>query len=277
MQQSECRRIINSARDPFKQTVYMLLACYTPSGSFPSPIATTQVPLWRCICIMLILDILILQDWIWFHLALILQEVNSDTFINALRRLQQLVCKFGPDHFNAKKHPLLYFQVTRRTQTTETAKSLSHSYIFLYRLFLVHSSLRKLLSTSGVRVTMLSRRCILRQGSISTACCAHPVRTCLDLPIPFIPMALVISCLNQYRFLVLFSIGRGNTGGRGAVDLPRMLWHYALAVVEQRHDLGLALNYIHLMRSKKLPILICCTVLTDEWFLAETLSWRTLW
>jgi nuclear pore complex protein Nup93 len=21
------------------------------------------------------------------------------------------VCKFGPDHFNAKKHPLLYFQV----------------------------------------------------------------------------------------------------------------------------------------------------------------------
>ncbi len=51
------------------------------------------------------------QDWIWFHLSLIVQEENGEAFAASLRRLQQQVCKFGPDHFNAKKHPLLYFQV----------------------------------------------------------------------------------------------------------------------------------------------------------------------
>jgi hypothetical protein len=57
------------------------------------------------------------QDWIWFHLSLIVQEENGEAFAASLRRLQQQVCKFGPDHFNAKKHPLLYFQVLPRTTT----------------------------------------------------------------------------------------------------------------------------------------------------------------
>ncbi|ELR25346.1 nucleoporin interacting component protein [Acanthamoeba castellanii str. Neff] len=191
LQQADCRRTLNATRDPFKQIIYMLLTRHTPS-SLPAPISTTQ-------------------DWIWFHLSLIVQEENGEAFAASLRRLQQQVCKFGPDHFNAKKHPLLYFQVVLITLQFEKAIE------FLwgkgdYAVEAVH---------------------------FATGLYYYGVLRVPDADAPRSPNSIY-----------------SETSGRSAVDLPRMLWHYALAVVEQRRDLALALNYIHLVRDVALEDLM---------------------
>ena len=103
---AEFSQISRHVQDPFKLAVYKILGrCDLNKKSIVDVIQATE-------------------DYIWLQLTLIREDVDVEESAHdryTLRDLQDLLVRFGPEHFNSKINPFTYFQVLLLSGNFENA------------------------------------------------------------------------------------------------------------------------------------------------------------